>query len=187
MPPAAQCGPRGAGRRGHRPSGRVCKRVPLAHGATETSRRRLRRAGATEIARGYRRAETSASEGRIAREIARRARSKSSGHRVRAATHSSAGCAPPAHLSGRHARPASRAAVRMPAPAGAGVPAPAGAGVPAPTEARVPAAVEAAACVRASSTRAYSMGASAPVRAFAAPGRRRIRHTSKDKRCDRRR
>jgi len=165
MPPAAHRVPRGASRRGHRPIGRVSKRMPLAHGVTGTSRRRLRSSGATEIARGYRRAETSASEGRIAREIARRTRGKSSEPRVRAATHSSASHVPPAHVSGRHGRPAARAAVRMSAPA----------------EARVPAAVEAAASVRPS-----SMRASAPVRASAAPSRRSLRHTSKGQRCDKR-
>ena len=169
MPSAAHRVPRGASRHGHRPASRVSRRIPLAHSAMETSRRRLRSPGATEIARGCRRAETSASEGRIAREIARRTRRKSSGPRVRAATHSSAAHVPPAHASGRHARPAARAAERMSAPA----------------EARVPAAVEAAASVRASSVRASApVGASAPVRASAAPSRRRLRHTSKDNRCD---
>jgi len=160
MPPAAQRVPRGANRRGHRPSGRVSKRVPLAYCAAETWRRRLRSTGAAEIAGGYRRAEPSASDRRIAREIARRTRRKSSGPLVRAAPHSSAAHLAPAHVSRRRRRPAARAAVRMPAPA----------------EARVPPSGEVAASVRASSMRAPSVGASAPVRAFAVPSGRRLRH-----------
>src|ERR1017187_2384729 len=52
MPSAAHRVPRGASRHGHRPASRVSRRIPLAHSATETSRRRLRSPGATEIARG---------------------------------------------------------------------------------------------------------------------------------------
>src|ERR1700674_3152748 len=100
MPPAAHRVPQGADRRGHQPTGRVSKRMPLAHGATGPSRRRLRSSGATEIARGYRQAETSASEGRIAGEIARRTRRKSSRPRILTPTHGATAHVPPTQWGG---------------------------------------------------------------------------------------